>query len=119
MGSVQSGKTGNYTGLVAKAIDWDTNLLYFNRNSNSLDLKLKLELMKSYSDTIWKKYKIYLQVRQVQSRCVKDSFTQRLERNSNVNDILRKGDFKKKQATSANPILARPHVLIIKKTQVF
>ena len=42
MGSVQSGKTGNYTGLIAKAIDSGYKfIVVLTGTHNSLDLKLK------------------------------------------------------------------------------
>ena len=117
MGSVQSGKTGNYTGLIAKAIDSGYKfIVILTGTHNSLRsqtqvrvneelLGYNLEKMQnissgaSYRVGVGKRFMLHRGHREIQT----------------LTTSSEKGDFKKKQASSVNPILAKPHVLIIKK----
>tara|TARA_B100000575_G_C23138138_1_gene661710 strand:- start:1394 stop:4066 length:2673 start_codon:yes stop_codon:yes gene_type:complete len=117
MGSVQSGKTGNYTGLVAKAIDCGYKfIVILTGTHNSLRsqtqvrvneelLGYNLEKMQdisagaSYRVGVGKKFNLHRGHREIQT----------------LTTASEKGDFKKKQASSVNPILSNTNVLIIKK----
>ena len=117
MGSVQSGKTGNYTGLIAKAIDCGYKfIVILTGTHNSLRsqtqvrineelLGYNLEKMQdisagaSYRVGVGKRFALHRGHREIQT----------------LTTSSEKGDFKKSQASSVNPILSKPHVLIIKK----
>ena len=118
MGSVQSGKTGNYTGLVAKAIDSGYKfIVILTGTHNSLrsqtQIRVNEELLgynmekiqdistgsAGYRIGVGKRFSLHRGWKEIQT----------------LTTSSEKGDFKKKQATSANPILTSPHVLIIKK----
>ncbi len=117
MGSVQSGKTGNYTGLVAKAIDCGYKfIVILTGTHNSLrsqtQVRLNQELLgynlekmqdisagASYRVGVGKRFSLHRGHREIQT----------------LTTSSEKGDFKKKQASSVNPILDGINVLIIKK----
>ena len=118
MGSVQSGKTGNYTGLIAKAIDSGYKfIVILTGTHNSLrsqtQIRVNEELLGYNMEKIQdisagaSGFKVGVSKRFSLHRGWKEIQT--------LTTSSEKGDFKKKQATSANPILTRPHVLIIKK----
>ena len=118
MGSVQSGKTGNYTGLVAKAIDSGYKfIVILTGTHNSLrsqtQIRVNEELLGYNMEKIQdisagaSGFKVGVSKRFSLHRGWKEIQT--------LTTSSEKGDFKKKQATSANPILTRPHVLIILK----
>ena len=118
MGSVQSGKTGNYTGLVAKALDSGYKfIVVLTGTHNSLrtqtQIRLNDELLGFDTEKVMEisnlsgHHRIGVSKRYPEHRGWKDIQT--------LTTKNEKGDFKKKQATSVSPRLDSPNVLIIKK----
>ena len=117
MGSVQSGKTGNYTGLIAKAIDAGYKfIVILTGTHNSLRsqtqtrineelLGYDLEKLQNISQGslsrigVGSVYRVHRGLKEIQT----------------LTTSQEKGDFKRKQAESVSPMLTNRHVLIIKK----
>ena len=117
MGSVQSGKTGNYTGLIAKAIDSGYKfIVILTGTHNSLRsqtqarineelLGYDLEKLQNISQGSLSRvgvgsiFRVHRGLKEIQT----------------LTTSQEKGDFKRKQAESVSPMLTNRHVLIIKK----
>jgi len=117
MGSVQSGKTGNYTGLIAKAIDSGYKfIVILTGTHNSLRsqtqtrineelLGYDLEKLQNINQGslsrigVGSVFRVHRGLKEIQT----------------LTTAQEKGDFKRKQAESVSPMLTNRHVLIIKK----
>ena len=116
MGSVQCGKTGNYTGLVAKAIDAGYKfIVILTGTHNSLrsqtQIRINEELLGYDLSKLQKIGSSNMNRVGVGKRWM-------MHKGRDIQTLTtshEKGDFKRTLAQSVNPNLQNPHVMVIKK----
>ena len=119
MGSVQSGKTGNYTGLIAKAIDNEYKFIIILSGQHK-DLRAQTQL-RINEELLGYDTKNNLQdSSKLAGNRIGVGLLDKKHKGISVQTLTTSdvdGDFKKKTAESVNPILdgKRTYVLIIKK----